>query len=289
MASGFRRGRGGASIFNLGCLKEFPPTFVDDTTVGCGTVGKQVNTLPQGFPEMGCCYTIVWQKRDGIIIPIVMRGSHEFLNESRDYAFTPNQGCVGRLSEALDSMDHEVISNMFCIDPRAFLRKQAALLNGISSVLFVSHSAGVVLEMGFSRPHAAESSLPLLLTSHALAMEQCVLPDKQGGLCLSSSNENRVAALRTRSPSPEYSNNDAWWPTLGSKGHPLCCQAPCKYVRKRKGCKDGPNCRRCHLCYFTRSGEKNRFSLESGFKAHTFATAFSTLGVAAPDNIALEG
>jgi len=271
------------------CLTDSFPLVVDDIGVRDGIKVKQVHTLPQGLPEMGCCYAIVWKKHDGIAIPVVMRGAHQFLTESKQYTFGPHEGFVGRVSEALDPMDHEVISNMFCIDPRAFLRKQAALLNGISSVLFVSHSAGVVLEMGFSRPHAAESSLPLLLTSHALAMEQCVLPDKQGGLCLSSSNENRVAALRTRSPSPEYSNNDAWWPTLGSKGHPLCSQPPARYVPKRKGCKDGPNCRRCHLCYFTRSGEKNRFSLESGFKAHTFATAFSTLGVAAPDNIALEG
>jgi len=143
-------------------------------------------------------------------------------------------------------MDHEVIPNMFCIDPRAFLRKHVALLNGISSVLFVLHSAGVVLELGFSKPHAAESSLPLLLTSHLLAMEQCILPEKKSGLRLSSTDSNSSAAVRTRSPSPMYADNESWWPTVGSKGHPLCCQSPCKYIRKKKGCKDGRNCTRCH-------------------------------------------
>jgi len=279
------------------------PTVVDDIGVRDGIVIKQTHTLPQGLAEMDCCYAIVWEKRDGIASPVVMRGAHQFLNASKQYTFGPNQGYVGRISEAFHPMDHEMISNMFCIDPRAFLRKQAALLSGISSVLFISQSAGVVLEMGFSRPHAAESSLPLLLTSHALAMEQCILSEKIGRLCLSSASRNSIAALRkqspsaqlrtrspsaalrTRSPSPEYAHNDSWWPTIGSKGHPLCCQSPCKYVRKRRGCKDGLNCTRCHLCYFTKSGAKNSFNLENEFKAHTLATTLSSLGMAPPDNL----
>jgi len=290
MASGFRRGRGGASIFNLGCLKEFPPTFVDDTTVGCGTVGKQVNTLPQGFPEMGCCYTIVWQKRDGIIIPIVMRGSHEFLNESRDYAFTPNQGCVGRLSEALDSMDHEVISNMFCIDPRVFLRKQAALLTGIASVLFLPHSTGVLMEFGFTNPQGANLSLPLLRTSHAVAMDQCVLAEKRSGLVFVSTNRRSTSTLRTRSPSPaEHTQDDLLWPSIGSRGHPLCCKLPCKYVLKRKGCKDGLNCIRCHLCRFSEGGAKHSFKLEREFKLNAPAYALFKLGVPVPDHLREQG
>mmetsp|Transcript_21968 Transcript_21968/g.51526 ORF Transcript_21968/g.51526 Transcript_21968/m.51526 type:complete len:244 (+) Transcript_21968:84-815(+) len=34
----------------------------------------------------------------------------------------------------------------------------------------------------------------------------------------------------------------------GSVGHPYTCSAPCKYVRKSRGCKDGDLCSHCHLC-----------------------------------------
>lgn len=34
----------------------------------------------------------------------------------------------------------------------------------------------------------------------------------------------------------------------GSVGHPLTCAAPCKYVRKARGCKDGEECTHCHIC-----------------------------------------
>ncbi|CAK0819990.1 unnamed protein product [Prorocentrum cordatum] len=37
--------------------------------------------------------------------------------------------------------------------------------------------------------------------------------------------------------------------SVGSVGHPYACQAPCKYVRKARGCKDGAACDRCHACF----------------------------------------
>jgi len=264
-------------------MMDMHPMVVDDARVGHGIMVKHCHTLPQGLPDMGCCYAIVWQKRDGFIVPTVTRGLHKFMDESTTYTFCPNEGYVGRISEALDSIQHEVISNMFCIDPRAFVRKPDALLNGISSVLFIPHPAGVLLEMGFSGAHDAEVSLPLLLTSHTLALEQCVLADVPGGLSITGTDRNGIGALRTRSPSPAYARNDSWWPSIGSQGHPLCCQLPCKYVRKRKGCKDGQNCTRCHLCQFTKSGEKHSFSHEFELKANAVAATFSTLGAALPD------
>lgn len=41
--------------------------------------------------------------------------------------------------------------------------------------------------------------------------------------------------------------------SIGSMGHPFTCQLPCKYSGKRKGCKDGTKCDRCHLCVWTRA------------------------------------
>jgi len=262
-------------------LRELLPMDVNDTGVGDGILVKQIHTLPHGFPEMGCCYAIVWQKLDGIIKPVVMRGSHQFLTESRDYAFTPNQGYEGRMLEAAGSMDYEVISNMLCVNPRAFLRKHSALLTGISSILFIPRFAGALLELGFSKPDGADLSLRLLRTNHAPAMNQCVRVEEQSGFLRPSADRISTAALRTRSSPPGRSQNNSLWPSLGSKGHPLCCQLPCKYVRKRKGCKDGLRCMRCHLCRFSKCGARHSFNLEREFKSEALATAMCKPGMAA--------
>jgi len=37
-------------------------------------------------------------------------------------------------------------------------------------------------------------------------------------------------------------------PSLGSIGHPHQCADACKYYWKARGCKDGADCNRCHLC-----------------------------------------
>lgn len=37
-------------------------------------------------------------------------------------------------------------------------------------------------------------------------------------------------------------------PSVGSKGHPDSCEPPCKYHWKKRGCKDGTKCNRCHIC-----------------------------------------
>jgi len=38
----------------------------------------------------------------------------------------------------------------------------------------------------------------------------------------------------------------------GSIGHPHQCASACKYAWKKRGCKDGINCDRCHLCEWKR-------------------------------------
>mmetsp|Transcript_87048 Transcript_87048/g.186574 ORF Transcript_87048/g.186574 Transcript_87048/m.186574 type:complete len:288 (+) Transcript_87048:37-900(+) len=57
----------------------------------------------------------------------------------------------------------------------------------------------------------------------------------------------------------DVQNNQACTqPSLGSRGHPFSCGAACKFASKRRGCKDGVNCMRCHLCFFTKAGERFR-------------------------------
>jgi hypothetical protein len=36
--------------------------------------------------------------------------------------------------------------------------------------------------------------------------------------------------------------------SIGSVGHPFSCAGACKFVRRKRGCKDGSNCDRCHIC-----------------------------------------
>jgi len=36
--------------------------------------------------------------------------------------------------------------------------------------------------------------------------------------------------------------------SCGSVGHPMTCASPCKFFWKRRGCKDGGLCKRCHIC-----------------------------------------
>lgn len=44
-------------------------------------------------------------------------------------------------------------------------------------------------------------------------------------------------------------------PSVGSIGHPYTCAEFCKYAKKARGCKDGADCNRCHLCTAKRQPE----------------------------------
>lgn len=40
---------------------------------------------------------------------------------------------------------------------------------------------------------------------------------------------------------------------VGSRGHPSQCRPPCKYVRRKGGCRDGRHCPNCHVCLWRRT------------------------------------
>lgn len=40
--------------------------------------------------------------------------------------------------------------------------------------------------------------------------------------------------------------------SVGTKGHPVACGAPCKYVHRKGGCRDGASCPNCHECLWRR-------------------------------------
>lgn len=41
--------------------------------------------------------------------------------------------------------------------------------------------------------------------------------------------------------------------SIGSHGHPVACGPACKYAWKARGCKEGLQCSRCHVCLWTRA------------------------------------
>lgn len=45
-------------------------------------------------------------------------------------------------------------------------------------------------------------------------------------------------------------------PSIGSSGHPCTCAEACKFVWKRRGCKEGAACDRCHLCVWRKPGPR---------------------------------
>mmetsp|Transcript_94962 Transcript_94962/g.306602 ORF Transcript_94962/g.306602 Transcript_94962/m.306602 type:complete len:228 (-) Transcript_94962:129-812(-) len=56
-------------------------------------------------------------------------------------------------------------------------------------------------------------------------------------------------------PGPPPPHDQAVWSwvvSCGSIGHPHCCAEPCKYATKKRGCKDGAACKRCHICIWKR-------------------------------------
>mmetsp|Transcript_39266 Transcript_39266/g.112065 ORF Transcript_39266/g.112065 Transcript_39266/m.112065 type:complete len:241 (+) Transcript_39266:63-785(+) len=44
--------------------------------------------------------------------------------------------------------------------------------------------------------------------------------------------------------------------SAGTVGHPVSCAGACKYAWKRRGCKDGVNCNRCHMCEWKKHAAK---------------------------------
>lgn len=56
---------------------------------------------------------------------------------------------------------------------------------------------------------------------------------------------------------PRLAPVDAHAHSIGSVGHPHSCALPCKFSRGGRVCKDGTACRRCHLCAWTRSEQRN--------------------------------
>mmetsp|Transcript_30944 Transcript_30944/g.72166 ORF Transcript_30944/g.72166 Transcript_30944/m.72166 type:complete len:530 (-) Transcript_30944:228-1817(-) len=97
---------------------------------------------------------------------------------------------------------------------------------------------------GLMSPPIADSMVPMPkalmgIESIDAAMSTATVPPPPG-LALPNTAEALVSAVIS----------------VGSVGHPYKCGLPCKYFGKPRGCKDGKNCRRCHVCVWRHSDAK---------------------------------
>jgi len=53
-------------------------------------------------------------------------------------------------------------------------------------------------------------------------------------------------------PQDEPSEKSEAFISIGTRGHPHQCGAPCRYVRRKGGCRDGASCTNCHACLWQR-------------------------------------
>eukprot|EP00929_Paragymnodinium_shiwhaense_P072674 TRINITY_DN3688_c4_g1_i1.p1 TRINITY_DN3688_c4_g1~~TRINITY_DN3688_c4_g1_i1.p1 ORF type:complete len:457 (-),score=70.09 TRINITY_DN3688_c4_g1_i1:176-1546(-) len=92
-------------------------------------------------------------------------------------------------------------------------------------------------------------------------LQQPTLPARQLSSSSSSSASSREPPLRRQSTS-QTSGGAAGSSTdlplrhlqvsLGSVGHPRQCAEPCRYVKRKGGCREGDKCPNCHLCFWRR-------------------------------------
>lgn len=67
--------------------------------------------------------------------------------------------------------------------------------------------------------------------------------------------QQRDCAERVDSPSNAASRH-LGTPSKGSAGHPHSCASPCRYVKRKSGCRDGADCPNCHFCFWRRREAK---------------------------------
>mmetsp|Transcript_126080 Transcript_126080/g.247192 ORF Transcript_126080/g.247192 Transcript_126080/m.247192 type:complete len:247 (+) Transcript_126080:1-741(+) len=77
--------------------------------------------------------------------------------------------------------------------------------------------------------------------------------------CINGAQCPRCHLCIVEQPAAEQSAEQAavHCPSVGSLGHPKACAEPCKYILRGRGCKDGSNCTRCHLCRWSRHRSKH--------------------------------
>jgi hypothetical protein len=233
-------------------------------------------------------YGILWDFRNEKIVPIQEFGRHPFSDVSKLWKFVFGEGCVGRAYARHETIVLEIGGAR----ESSFLRKNIAEDCGVRTIAFKPQDDGSVLEVGFDlsmdempknwwvnyilginrgaetatrlrirtpSPRGwAEYNYPLQSPFNPRFEE--LNPSKL--LPLKSILDPSCSPSLPRSPVPQHAEDwdgrsqDTGACSVGSFGHPFGCAPPCKYITKKKGCKEATACPRCHLCIWTRSAER---------------------------------
>lgn len=209
-------------------------------------------SLPPLALAAGVLYAIGWEPAHEQLLPVAMHGSHSFLQRSK--LFFAERGHSGLSVDRSGGVAYRVLQ-VATADPRFFARKQAAIVCGIVSILFVRRDDGSVLEIGFGRELGNEE-VPSLLLAGGLSF---FAPWEKSPQCLrglGSEHSDAKSSFSSSECSTQASSTSEPWPSRGSEGHPDRCKLACKFFYRRRGCKDGMQCDRCHLCPFTRCAQR---------------------------------
>lgn len=66
--------------------------------------------------------------------------------------------------------------------------------------------------------------------------------------------------------------------SAGSVGHPHACAGPCRYVKRKGGCRDGSKCSKCHLCFWSRTAEQDAVAGKDGAQQDAVVISVGTRG-----------
>eukprot|EP00419_Tripos_fusus_P058697 CAMPEP_0172917218 /NCGR_PEP_ID=MMETSP1075-20121228/197892_1 /TAXON_ID=2916 /ORGANISM="Ceratium fusus, Strain PA161109" /LENGTH=219 /DNA_ID=CAMNT_0013776649 /DNA_START=1 /DNA_END=657 /DNA_ORIENTATION=- len=72
--------------------------------------------------------------------------------------------------------------------------------------------------------------------------------EKPNAQCTEEKVRATVSILPDRVNIDLETSNSSPTASLGSIGHPVSCAKACKFIMKKRGCKDGALCDHCHLC-----------------------------------------
>jgi len=95
----------------------------------------------------------------------------------------------------------------------------------------------------------------------------------QDARCISGSSSAAASASVPPPPPPTAS-----FISVGSRNHPNACKEPCRYVKRKGGCRYGASCPSCHLCFWRRPRPAEDVSegisgISEGTKGHPFNCA----------------
>lgn len=162
-------------------------------------------------------------------------------------------------STSIGQPKEEHMSNKFYGDHYVGLVPQEQAMNGPSSqhwTLEVQAAPTMTPSLESQMPEMLVAQLPVV----ASPGQALCLPSLAGKGRRWADMDDEELEIASGDALAEVPPEDAFSVSKGSTGHPFSCNAPCKYALKPRGCKDGAECDRCHLCKWKKP--KNQAKVE---------------------------